>query len=203
MNRATAIYVRVSTLEQKHDSQLKELKDYCALRRWDDPVVYAEHQSGACVTRPKLERLMADVRGGKVERVICFKLDRLGRSLSHLALLLDELTRHRVALICTTQGIDTSSDSAVGKLQLGVLMAVAQFERSLIVERVNAGLRAAKARGVRLGRPASLHQHLDAVRTLKRRGLGVRAIGRELRLPPSSVCKALKLGAKRAVLTPS
>lgn len=203
MNRITAVYVRVSTLEQKHDSQLKELKDYCVLRRWDDPVVYAEKQSGVSTSRPALERLMTDVRAGKVERIVCFKLDRLGRSLSHLALLLDELTRHRVALICSSQGIDTSSDNAAGKLQLGVLMAVAQFERSLIVERVNAGLRAAKARGVRLGRPASLHHHVDAVRKLKRRGLGVRAIGRELKLPPSSVCKALKMGARRAVLTPS
>ena len=98
-------------------------------------------------------------------------------------------------LVCTSQGIDTSSDSAVGKLQLGVLMAVAEFERSLIRERVNAGLRAAKARGVRLGRPCSIHKHVDAVRKLKRCGMGVRAIGRELKLPPSSVCKALKMAA--------
>jgi DNA invertase Pin-like site-specific DNA recombinase len=203
VNRATAIYLRVSTLEQKHDSQLKELKDYCALRRWEDPIVYAEKQSGVSSSRPALERLMTDVRAGKVERIVCFKLDRLGRSLSHLALLVEELTSHHVALICSSQGIDTSSDNAAGRLQLGVLCAVAAFERALIVERVSAGLRAAKARGVRLGRPSSIHQHVDAVRKLKRRGLGVRAIGRELRLPPSSVCKALKLGAKRAVLTPS
>jgi DNA invertase Pin-like site-specific DNA recombinase len=195
MNRATAIYVRVSTLDQKHDSQLKELRDYCALRRWEKPVVYAEKQSGVSTSRPVLERLMNDVRCGKIERVICFKLDRLGRSLSHLALLLDELTRHRVALICTTQGIDTSSDSAVGKLQLGVLMAVAQFERSLIVERVNSGLRAAKARGIQLGRPATINGRAVEVRKLKAKGLGLRAIARQLKMPPSSVHKALSMAA--------
>jgi DNA invertase Pin-like site-specific DNA recombinase len=193
VNKATAIYVRVSTLEQKHDSQLKELKDYCALRRWEKPVVYAEKQSGVSASRPALERLMTDVRCGKVERIVCFKLDRLGRSLSHLALLVEELTRHHVALVCSSQGIDTASDNAAGKLQLHVLCAVAAFERALIVERVHSGLRAAKARGVQLGRPSSIHRHVAAVRKLKLRGMGVRAIGRELKLAPSSVCKALKL----------
>jgi len=195
MNSATALYVRVSTQDQRHDSQLRELKGYCALRRWKNPAVYAEHQSGVSVSRPQLERLMTDVRAGKVERVICFKLDRLGRSLSHLALLLEELTRHGVPLVCTSQGIDTSSDNAAGKLQLGVLMAVAEFERSLIVERVNAGLRAAKARGVRLGRPSTIDGRAAEIKKLKRKGFGIRAIARLLKMPPSSVHKALSMAA--------
>jgi len=88
-----------------------------------------EKESGAETSRPELDRLMANLRAGRIERVVCFKLDRLGRSLTHLALVLDEMNRLRVPLVCTSQGIDTSDDNPAGKLQLGVLMAVAEFER--------------------------------------------------------------------------
>jgi len=121
--------------------------------------------------------------------VVCFKLDRLGRSLPHLAQLVAELAAHGVALVCTSQGIDTSNDNPAGRLQLGVLMAVAEFEREIIRERVNAGLRAAKARGARLGRPATNDVHADAVCRLAAEGKGVRAIARELGLPVASVHK--------------
>ena len=114
---------------------------------------------------------MAAVRLGKVERVIIFKLDRLGRSLPHLALILEELQRYAVALIVASQGIDTSNSNPVGRLQLNVLMAVAEFEREIIRERVNAGLAAAKARGVRLGRPATHACTIADVQRAKARGL--------------------------------
>ena len=123
--------------------------------------------------------------------MVCYKLDRLGRSLTHLALILDEMTRLGVPLICTSQGIDTSGDNPAGRLQLGVLMAVAEFERDLIKERVNAGLRAAKIRGVKLGRPGTLEGRREDVMRLKKAGMGLRAIGRELKMPPSSVSKIL------------
>jgi DNA invertase Pin-like site-specific DNA recombinase len=136
---------------------------------------------------------MQDIRAGKVERLIVFKLDRLGRSLTHLALILDELNRLKVPLIASSQGIDTSDDNPAGRLQLGVLMAVAEFERGIIKERVNAGLSAAKARGVQLGRPATINCRSAEIRKLKKKGLGLRAIARELKMPPSSVHKALQL----------
>ena len=101
--------------------------------------------------------------------------------------MLDEMNRLCVPLICSSQGIDTSEDNPAGKLQLGVLMAVAEFERSLIRERVNAGLAAAKARGVRLGRPIILQKRVAEVCGLRKKGMGVRAIARELKMPPSSV----------------
>jgi len=148
--------------------------------------------SGAKFIRPGLDALMAAVRAGKVERVIVFKLDRLGRSLPHLALILDELQRHGVALIATSQGIDTSNSNPVGRLQMNVLMAVAEFEREIIRERVNAGLAAARARGVKLGRRANHNHTPDEVRALKARGLGVRAIARELNMAASSVWVMLR-----------
>lgn len=183
----TALYIRVSTLGQRTDSQEQELKFYCRKRGWKDLRIYVDKVSGAKASRPELGRLMQDMRAGKVERLLVFKLDRLGRSLTHLALILDEMNRLQVPLIASSQGIDTSDDNPAGRLQLGVLMAVAEFERGIIRERVHAGLVAARDRGVKLGRPAKLALRRKDVLKLKRQGLGVRAIARELRMPPSSV----------------
>jgi DNA invertase Pin-like site-specific DNA recombinase len=101
------------------------------------------------------------MRAGSLARVICWKLDRLGRSLTHLALVIDEMTHLQFPLICCSQGIDTSNGKPVGKFQLGVLMAVAAFERAIIKERVNAGIAAACNRGVRFGRPTTLDKRRD------------------------------------------
>jgi DNA invertase Pin-like site-specific DNA recombinase len=188
----SAIYTRVSTDDQTTASQEHELRAYCDRRGWRDVEIYSDQISGAKFVRPGLDALMAAVRAGKVERVIVFKLDRLGRSLPHLALILDELGRHNVALIATTQGIDTSSSNPVGRLQLNVLMAVAEFEREIIRERVNAGLSAARARGVKLGRRANHKWTAADVKALKARGLGVRAIARELKIAASSVWTMLR-----------
>jgi DNA invertase Pin-like site-specific DNA recombinase len=190
-----AAYIRVSTDSQRTDSQEMELKRYCRQRGWNDLTYYVDKISGAKASRPQLDRLMQDIRAGKIERLIVYKLDRLGRSLTHLALILDELNRLRVPLIASSQGIDTSDDNPAGRLQLGVLMAVAEFERGIIRERVNSGLAAAKARGVQLGRPATINGRAAEIRKLKAKGLGLRAIARELGMPPSSVHKALQLAA--------
>ena len=159
------------------------------------PVVYADKISGARTSRPELSRLMEDIRGWRVRRLVVYKLDRLGRSLTHLVLILDEINRLKVPLIASSQGIDTSEENPAGKLQLGVLMAVAEFERGIIRERVNAGLAAAMKRGVKLGRPATLKAYSKAVGDLRNKGLGVRAIARELKMPPSSVSKVLSMRA--------
>jgi len=186
-----AVYTRVSSVGQRTDSQERELRRYCRQRGWKSLGFYQDRISGAKSDRPDLDRLMRDVRAGKVDRLIVYKLDRLGRSLTHLALILDELNRLRVPLVASSQGIDTSDDNPAGRLQLGVLMAVAEFERGIIKERVNAGLAAAKARGVRLGRPATISKRATEIRKLQATGLGLRAIARALKMPPSSVHKAL------------
>jgi DNA invertase Pin-like site-specific DNA recombinase len=198
-----AIYARVSTDKQTHDSQLNELREYCARRNWPNVTEYCDTISGSKFSREGLDRLMADVRRGKLDVIICFKLDRLGRSLPHLAQIVGELTSHRVALVCPSQGIDTSGLNPASQLQLNILMAIAEFERSIIQERVTSGLRAAKAKGVRLGRPATLDKHEQAVRELVARGLGVRHIGRILNLPVSSAGKLVRriLSAEKTIKT--
>jgi DNA invertase Pin-like site-specific DNA recombinase len=191
----TAVYVRVSTEGQRTDSQEMELRRYCRQRCWKDLTFYADKVSGAKASRPKLDQLMQDIRAGKIERLVVYKLDRLGRSLTHLALILDELNRLKVPLIASSQGIDTSDDNPAGRLQLGVLMAVAEFERGIIRERVNVGLAAARERGVELGRPPTINRRVVEIRKWKARGLGLRAIARQLKMPPSSVHKALSVAA--------
>jgi DNA invertase Pin-like site-specific DNA recombinase len=136
--------------------------------------------------------MMKQMRAGALARCVCWKLDRLGRSLTHLALVIDEMTRLHVPLICTSQGIDTCTENPCGKLQLGVLMAVAEFERSIIKDRVLSGLAAARKRGVRLGRPSTLQQRRDEVLELRQQGRGIREISRELKMPVGSVAKVLK-----------
>ena len=192
MNKSTALYVRVSTADQRQDSQLNELKNYCRMRKWKQLAVYEDKLSGSKTTRPHLDRMISDVRAGRIERVVCYKLDRLGRSVAHLALLMEELIRLHVPLIVTSQGIDTDEDNAAGRLQAHVIMAMAEFERSLIRERVRAGLAAARERGVKLGRKPTLFSRIQDVKRLRRSGLGIRAIGRKLGMPPSSVCKVWK-----------
>jgi putative DNA-invertase from lambdoid prophage Rac len=189
----TAIYTRVSTDKQAHDSQLLELRQFCQRRNWSDIVEYADTISGSKFTRQGLDALLTQVRKGKIARIVVFKLDRLGRSLPHLAQIVSELSGNGTALVCTSQGIDTSDSNPAGRLQLGVLMAVAEFEREIIRERVNAGLMAAKARGAKLGRPSSLENHRQAVGALVNQGMGARRISRELGLPLSSTCKIVRL----------
>jgi putative DNA-invertase from lambdoid prophage Rac len=101
-----------------------------------------------------------------------------------------------VALVVPQQGIDTSASNPAAQLQLNILMAVAEFEREIIRDRVNAGLRAAKARGVRLGRPETLMQHLPRARVLLKAGKNISQIARELALPYSSAHKVVS-GAAR------
>ena len=173
--------------KQTHDSQLNELREYCQRRGWTQVTEYADIISGAKFSRVGLDKLMADVRRGKLDVIVCLKLDRLSRSLAHHAQVVGELTAHRVALVCPSQGIDTSSQNPASQLQLNILMAIAEFERSIIRERVTAGLKAAKANGTKLGRPKTISRHADSVRQLLAKGKGVRAIARVLALPVSSV----------------
>jgi DNA invertase Pin-like site-specific DNA recombinase len=189
MTKRIIIYGRVSTAEQRHDSQIAEVQGYCA-RRWSDNIsltIITDTASGAKTSREGLDRLMNLVRCNKVDVVACFKLDRLGRSLPHLAQIISELDHYNVAIVATSQGIDTNHDSPAGRLQMHVLMAVAEFERSLIVERVRAGQAAARAKGVKFGRPTTLFQHKETVIELLKCGWSCRQIAVGKKIPLGSV----------------
>jgi putative DNA-invertase from lambdoid prophage Rac len=106
--------------------------------------------------------------------------------------LIDEFNTHKVALVVPAQGIDTSEGNPASKEQLHILCAVAEFEREIIRERVNAALAAAKKKGVRLGRPATLDAHRDSIARLRAEGLAGRAIAKELDVPVGSVFQVIR-----------
>ena len=171
------VYLRVSTAEQETDSQEHQVLEYCKVRGWQPPMILRDAASGASSSRPGLEQMLAQVRAGGVHQVVTYKLDRLGRSLTHLAIIVGELQMRNVALICTSQGIDTSKQNPVGQLQLGVLMAVAEFERALI-------------KGKRLGRPPLDSKIVRLILEAETRlGRHVRVVAREIHASPSSVCR--------------
>lgn len=195
----TIVYLRVSTIEQETDSQEHQVLEYCRVRGWSDPLIIRDSASGATMSRPGFEAMMTQVRAGGVQQIVTYKLDRLGRSLTHLAIIVGELQTRNVALLCTSQGIDTSKQNPVGQLQLGVLMAVAEFERALIRERTVAGLEVARKKRKRLGRPPLDPEIIKRVlKTAGQLGRHVREIAREINISPSSVSRVLANASKNA-----
>jgi DNA invertase Pin-like site-specific DNA recombinase len=165
-----ALYARVSTLNgQNPQLQLAELREYAQRRGWE---VYSEYVdlgiSGAKDSRPQLNRMMADAHARKFDGIAVWKLDRLGRSLKHLVTTIDDLEHYGVAFVSLRDNIDMSTPS--GRLMLHLLAAMAQFERSLIQERVVAGIASAKSRGVRFGRPKV---YVSALKVQQLRDAGV------------------------------
>ena len=146
-----AIYARVSTLDQEPENQLAELRQYTAARGWTATEYVDQGVSGAKERRPALDQVIADARRRRFDVLVCWRLDRLGRNLKHLVTLLDELQALGVAFVSLGEGIDCTTPA--GRLQLHILAALAEFERSRIAERVHAGLARARRQGKRLGRP--------------------------------------------------
>lgn len=169
-------YARVSTDDQKADLQT------AALKKAGCEYVFTETAGGSSAKRPELKRCLASLRAGDV--LVVWKLDRLGRSLSHLVGVLAELQGRGVAFQSLTEAIDT--ESAAGRLMGHILGALAEFERSLIVERTQAGLKAAKQRGQKLGRKPSLsEEQRQHARDLLAKGESPAAVARLL-----NVCRA-------------
>src|ERR1022692_2600443 len=170
-NPRVVCYLRVSTDDQSADSQKAQLKEYCDRRGWERIGWFSDVASGAKRDRGALGVMMDEVREGTVDIVLTWKIDRLARSLSHLAQIIAELQTHKVALVCPSQGIDTTDSNPCAEFQINILAAVAQFERELITERVNAGLAAAKQRGVALGRPSKIDGRVEEIQVLVGQGL--------------------------------
>lgn len=184
-----ALYARVSTTDQDADLQLVELRRYVAARGW---VVAAEFVdrgvSGAATSRPALDQLWAAARRRDVDGVVVWRFDRFSRSVSDLVRSLEEFRALGVAFVSIHEQIDTSSPT--GRVVFAVVAAMAEFEREILRERVRAGLSRARERGVRLGRPLKLDA-LEVLR-LRRDGMSVRAIARQVGAPSSTVADLLR-----------
>ncbi len=189
------VYARVSTTDKGQDTelQLKDLRAFAHARGWQVHEEYVdEGLSGMLTTRPALDRLLTACRHRQIDVVLVWRLDRLGRSLKHLIMMLDELKSLGVAFVALHEQIDCTT--ATGQLMLHLLGAFAEFERALIRERVKAGLAHARTKGQRLGRPRLV---IDSarVKALRKDGRSIRQIAQTLHISPGSVHKTLNFMA--------
>ena len=181
-----ALYGRVSTADQTCENQMLELRGYVAARGWTGTEFIDSGISGAKDKRPALDQLLMAVRRRKVDVVVVWSLDRLGRSLRHLIALLDEFQGTGVGFISLREGLDCTTPA--GRLQWQIIGAISEFERARIQERVKAGLARAKAQGTRLGRP---RRRINAERLATVAGLPSREAARRLGIPRSTLQRCL------------
>jgi DNA invertase Pin-like site-specific DNA recombinase len=193
-----AIYARVSTDDQTADNQLRELRAVAGRAGWHVVEEFIDHAiSGAKGRdeRPAFDRLLKAAARRQIDLVAAWSVDRLGRSLQHLVSFLDEIHSSRVDLYLHQQGIDTTTPA--GKALFQMCGVFAEFERSMIQERVKAGLARAKASGKTLGRPRVSDEIEERIRELRANGRGIISIARELHVGGGTVQRVLKPVAPR------
>ena len=197
-----ALYARVSTINHGQDvnMQLRELREHCERRSLVIIGEYTESASGAKDSRPELNRLMIDAKHRRFDAICVWKLDRFGRSVRHLVNALADLESLGVSFISLKDNLDLSTPS--GRLMFQIVGAMAEFERALIQERVRAGLRNARAKGKRLGRPRVA---LDARRiaALRNSGASWATICRETGLSRGTAQRAFHSLPKNPDVAPS
>jgi DNA invertase Pin-like site-specific DNA recombinase len=195
--RRIALYARVSTTDQHTEPQLHALCTYAEARGLEIAAEYLDHGvSGAKDRRPALDRLLADARRRRFDVLGCTKLDRLARSVHHLTSLARELEALGIDLVVLDQSIDTSTPA--GRLLFHVLGSIAEFERDLIRERTAAGMRAARRRGARIGRPEAAVDRVELVQGI-RAGASVSALARQLGVSRPTIRKLMSAEVEKRV----
>lgn len=182
------IYLRVSTKDQTTDNQRQELERVAQRRGWTVVKVYEDagiSGSKGRDKRPDLDAMLKAVQRGEIDMVAAWSVDRLGRSLSDLVAFLGDLQAIGCNLYLHVQGLDTSTPS--GRAMFGMLAVFGEFERAMIVERVNAGLARARAQGKRLGRkPVSLEVEAR-IKELRATNMGILKIAKAVGVGTSVV----------------
>ena len=172
------IYGRVSTADKQDVTmQTSELAEYVRRREWQLTSEYTDKITGASDRRPGLDRMLADARSRKLDVIVIWKLDRLFRDLRHMVNLIAELQALGVALVSVRDNLDLSTPA--GRLQFHIISAMAEFEKALIVERVRAGVKHARAQGKTLGRPRVI-VNAAKVADLRSAGRSWAAVAKEL-----------------------
>jgi len=186
-----ALYSRVSTQDQSVDMQLSDLRRYCEQRGLEIYKEYCdEGVSGTKDRRPALDELMADARKLKFSALVVWRFDRFARSTKHLITALEEFRHLGIDFISYQENIDTSSP--LGKAIFTIVSAIAELERSMIVERVKAGLRKAKENGKRLGRPKRLDLNVLELQKMREQGLSLKKIGDRVNACPATIYHILR-----------
>ena len=201
-----AAYLRVSTAEQNVGSQRTALEKWASLHEVELTYFVDDGVSGTKTNRPALDEMMGRVEAGGFVGVVCFKLDRLGRSVRDLVTLSDKLKKRGLALASVSESINT--DSPAGEMVFHVLAAMAQFERATIVERVRAGMAHARKNGTRsgkaIGRPRTLTEgQCETVREKRGEGWSYGDIAKLLQVSKSQVFRAARAAVLALVLVSS
>jgi DNA invertase Pin-like site-specific DNA recombinase len=194
------MYLRVSTTDQDPETQAREVRQFVAARSWEVAETYEDvGVSGARARRPGLDQLIKDAWRGHFEAVVVWDLSRIARSTLNALELLREFEQLKVRLIAVKQTFDT--DTPLGKAFFTLAAMFAELERSILIERVRAGMARARAEGKRIGRPVR-RMDLEQLRRLRLQGHSIRQIGRTLGVPASTVAKRLA-GLVAAVNSPA
>lgn len=193
MSKRIALYARVSTDKQTCENQLQELRAIAERMNYIIVAEFIDNGISGMKTRqdrPALDQLMKSATQRKFDMVMCWSIDRLGRSLQNLVEILNELKAMRINLFFLQQGMDTSTPS--GRMIFSVFGAIGEFERNLIRERVIAGQKRAVANGVKIGRPSKMNEGLrSAIQLLRYKGMGIKQIARELKVGVGTVYSVL------------
>ena len=187
MKRAV-IYTRVSTVDQNLETQLLDLRQMASQRGLEIVQEYSDKISGVKAKRPGLDQLMTDARRGKFDVVLVWASDRVARSVRHFLEVLDELNRLGIEYVSLRENIDTGG--ALGRAVIVIVAAIAELERSLIVERVRAGMRRAKLDGTHIGRNPLILDH-EAIQRERCQGQSIRQIAKGHRISTATVQRVL------------
>jgi len=196
MKRA-AIYARVSTADQHLETQLYDLRKLAANRGFEVSREYCDRGiSGSKARRPALDSMMADGRRGEFSVVLVAAFDRIARSTKNFLEIVDELNELEIEFISAREAIDTSGP--MGRMFITLVGSIAELERSLIVERIKAGMRRARMEGQKLGR-APLNVDHDALVRDRLAGMSLTNVARKYRVSRASVVRFVREAHRRRV----
>jgi DNA invertase Pin-like site-specific DNA recombinase len=187
--KRAAVYSRVSTADQHPETQLYDLREMAKQRGYEIVHEYSDVISGSKAKRPGLDQLMADARRRRFDVVLVAAFDRVARSVRHFLEVLDELNHLGIEFVSFRENIDTGGP--LGRAMVVIVGAIAELERSLIVERVRAGMRRAKLEGRRIGR-APLDIDREQVVRDRRSGMSLREVAEKHGISRASVCRLVK-----------
>jgi len=192
MKRA-ALYLRVSTVDQNPETQALDLRQFAVQRGLEIVMTYTDHGvSGTKARRPALDKMMEDARRHRFDVVVVWSCDRLARSTKHLLQVLDELNGFGIQFLSQREAIDT--EGPLGRAIIVIVSAIAELERSLIVERVKSGMRRAKLEGRQIGR-ARLDINRQQVVEDRRTGMSLTLVAKRHNISRASVCRLMKEAA--------
>jgi DNA invertase Pin-like site-specific DNA recombinase len=187
----------VSTGDQNPDTQLLDLREFAKQRGFEIVDEYTDIISGTKAKRKGLDGLMSDARRRRFDVVLVAAFDRMARSVKHFLEVLDELNHLGIQFVSLRENIDTSGP--LGRAMVVIVGAIAELERSLIVERVKAGMRRAKLEGRRIGR-APLNVDREQVVADRKSGMSLTQVARKYRISRASVCRMMKESVSRTQL---